>query len=142
MNALTQDRNTPQALGDFRSGGVGSGQTIYAGALICRNAAGFLVKGVTATGLVGVGRAEERVHNSGDNGDVAVRYRPGIFKYSSASGADAITITEIGKLCYVVDDQTVAKTDGGGTRSKAGIVEQIDNSGTWVRFDEALTRAA
>jgi hypothetical protein len=41
-----------------------------------------------------------------------------------------------------VDDQTVANTDGTSTRSKAGIVEMIDNQGVWVSFNEAVTRAA
>ena len=36
----------------------------------------------------------------------------------------------------------VAKTDATATRSRAGIVDGVEGSGVWVRFDEALTRAA
>jgi hypothetical protein len=53
-----------------------------------------------------------------------------------------IVQADIGKACFILDDQTVAKTDGGATRSRAGIVEGIEGSGVWVRFDEAVTRGA
>ena len=35
---------------------------------------------------------------------------------NSASG-DLITAAEVGSDCYIVDDQTVAKTNGSSTRS-------------------------
>ncbi len=41
-----------------------------------------------------------------------------------------------------MDDQTVAKTDGTATRSRAGIVDAAEATGVWVRCDEALARAA
>jgi hypothetical protein len=34
----------------------------------------------------------------------------------------------------VVDDQTVAKTNGSSTRSVAGIVRQVDSDGVWVEI--------
>lgn len=142
MSALTTDRNTPQKVGDVRSGAVAASAMIYAGALLMRNAAGYLVPGATATGLVGVGRAEERVDNSaGADGDLTIVYMPGTFLFANSAAADQITIADIGSVCFAVDDQTVAKTDGTGTRSRAGIVAGIDNLGVWVRFDEALTSA-
>jgi hypothetical protein len=143
MTALTKGRNTQAASGDLREGGVAAAQLIYAGAIVCRNAAGYLVKGSTATGLVGVGRAEAQGDNTaGAAGDVVLRYRPGIYHYANSTAGDLITIADIGKACYVVDDQTVAKTSGTGTRSKAGMVEMIDSQGVWVRFDESLTNAS
>ncbi len=50
-------------------------------------------------------------------------------------------MADIGKLCFIVDDCTVAKTNGSATRSRAGTVEDVDASGVCVRLDEALTRA-
>lgn len=142
MTALSADRNTARAEGDVRQGAVAAAMLIYAGALIMRNAAGYIVKGQTATGLVGVGRAEARVDNSaGGNGDLNVAYRPGVFRYANSAGADEITQAETGDVCYAVDDQTVAKTDGTSTRSPAGIVDHVDAQGVWVRLDEALTLA-
>lgn len=141
MTALTQDRNTPMALGDLREGAVAAAVKIFAGAIVMRNAAGFLTPGATATGAIGAGRAEAQIDNtSGAAGDVQARFRPGVYRYANSAAADEITAAEIGALCYVVDDQTVAKTSGTATRSKAGFVDMVDDLGVWVRFDEAMTR--
>lgn len=141
MSALTQDRNTPMAMGDLREGAVAAAVKLFAGAIVMRNATGFLTPGVTATGLVGVGRAEAQFDNSaGAAGDIQARFRPGVYRYANSAAADEITAAEIGTACYVVDDQTVAKTSATNTRSKAGLVEMVDAQGVWVRFDEALTR--
>jgi hypothetical protein len=143
MVALTKDRNTPASAGDLREGAVAASQLIYAGAIVCRNAAGFLVAGVTATNLIGVGRAEHRVDNSaGAAGDAQLRYRPGCYRFANSAGADEITAADCGKACFVVDDQTVARTSATNTRSKAGVVDFVDPEGVWVRFDEALARVA
>lgn len=142
MTALTSDRNTPTAIGEARQGAVASAQKIFAGALVMRNATGYLVKGVTSLNLIGVGRADDQVDNSGGaDGDLSLAYRPGLFRFTN-DGTDTVTIADIGTVCYAVDDQTVANTDGTGTRSKAGIVEMLDTQGVWVSFNEAVTRAA
>lgn len=143
MTALTADRNTPRASGDLREGLVAASQLIYAGAIVCRNASGHLVEGVTGLNLTGVGRAEERVDNStGAAGAKTLRYSTGVFRYANSTSTDEITVADIGKACFVVDDQTVAKTNGSSTRSKAGVVDNVDAQGVWVRFDEALARVA
>lgn len=143
MTALAKDRNTPRLEGDVHSGLVAASTTIFAGALLMRNAAGYVIEGQTATGLVGVGRAEEQVDNSsGSNGDLAVKFRPGTYRFANSAAADEITIAEIGDVAYAVDDQTVAKTDGTASRSPAGIIVDVDAQGVWVRIDEALTKAS
>ena len=48
--------------------------------------------------------------------------------------ADAITLADVGSDCYIVDDQTVAKTNGTNTRSVAGKVFDVDADGVWVDF--------
>ena len=57
---------------------------------------------------------------------------------------DAIAQADVGKVCFIVDDQTVAKTNGGNTRSPAGIVDgmacRFGGGNVWVRFDEAPMR--
>jgi hypothetical protein len=141
MAALAQDRNTPRLEGDLRRGGLAASVLVYAGAIVMRNAAGYLTKGATATGLVGVGRSEERATGGAAAGDANLRYRPGTYRYGNSAAADLIGITEIGKVCYAVDDQTVAKTDGTGARSPAGFVEDIDAQGVWVRFDEVALQS-
>jgi len=135
--ALTKDRNTQRAQGPDRVGGLLASVVVYAGAIVMRNAAGYLTKGQTATLLVGCGRAEERKTGGAGNGDETLRYLPGCFWYKNSTSTDAITIAEIGEICFVVDDEQVAKTNGTNTRSPAGWVEAVDaNLGVLVRFDE------
>ena len=146
MAALTENRNTPQLLDPAptpRVGAVAAAQKIFAGAMIMRNATGFLVKGSTAVGLVGVGRCEALVDNTGGAaGDMTAEYAPGVFRFQNSAATDQITAADIGSVCYAVDDQTVAKTHATNTRSPAGTIEDVDDQGVWVRFDPALTKAA
>lgn len=137
---LAADRNTPEAVGVEREGLLGASQTIYAGALLMRNASGHLIRGATATGSFGVGRAEKK-GSSTTAGVTTQRYRPGVHRYKNSSAGDLIAVADIGTVCYIVDDEQVAKTNGTNTRSPAGVVDQVDAQGVWVRFDEALTRA-
>lgn len=142
MVALTTERNTRLRIGDLRVEPVAATVKIWNGSLIMRNAAGFLTKGATATGCVGVGRAEKTVDNTGAAGAATVEYRVGVFLFANSAAADLITIADIGRVCFIVDDQTVAKTDGTATRSRAGIVDGVEaNGAVWVRCDEALARA-
>ncbi len=143
MVALTSERNTRARLGDLRVEPMAATVKIWGGSLVMRNAAGYLTKGATATGCIGVGRAERTVDNTGAAGAASIEYRIGLFLFANSAAGDLITIADIGKLCYIVDDQTVAKTDGTATRSRAGIVDGIEaNGAVWVRCDEALARAA
>ncbi len=119
MTALTSDRNTRARQGDTRVEGVAASVKVWGGSIVMRNAAGYLTKGATATGCAGVGRAEAVADNfAGANGAVTVEYRQGIFLFANSAAGDLITIADIGKLCYIVDDQTVAKTDGTATRDR------------------------
>lgn len=138
--ALSAPRDTRMRGEEIVNGGVAASQTIHQGALVMRNASGYLVKGATAIGLVGVGRAEKSVTNSGSAGDEKLNVRTGCFHFKNSSAGDAITIAEIGDVCFAVDDEQVAKTDNSAARSPAGFVQDVDAQGVWVRFDEiALT---
>ena len=140
MVALTADRNTPEMEAGERVGLLGASQTIFNGSLLMRNASGHLIKGAVATGSFGVGRAEDNGVST-TAGVTAQRYRPGVFRFANSSAGDLIAVADIGAVCYIVDDQTVAKTNGTNTRSPAGIIDGVDALGVWVRMDEALTRA-
>jgi len=135
MAALTTDRNTPEIDGVMRDIPVATGVKIFAGALVCFSATGFATPGATATTLVSAGRAEEQVDNTaGADGAVTVRTKRGVFRFANSAAADAITAAEIGDACYLVDDQTVAKTDATATRSVAGKIINIDAQGVWVEL--------
>jgi hypothetical protein len=131
--ALTKDRNTPMMAEGAKVLVLpaGAGKKIYAGALVAVNA-GYAEPASTATGLIAAGRAEESVDNTnGAAGAVSVRVRRGVFKYKNKSD-DAVTQAEVLTDCYIVDDETVAKTNGTNTRSKAGRVIAVDSDGVWV----------
>lgn len=135
MTALTKGRDTKMQLGDIQEHPVLASTNIFAGALVVLNAAGFAIPGATATGLIAVGRAEAGADNSnGANSAINAKVRSGVFRFENSAAADEITRAEIGDDCYIVDDQTVAKTDGGSTRSVAGKVVQVESQGVWVRI--------
>jgi hypothetical protein len=135
MAALTTDRNTVSRSGDMLHMEVAAGKIIYQGSLVAVDAGGYATPGATATTIRGIGRAEGYSDNSGgSNGDKIVSVSKGIFAYENSSSADEITKAEIGKDCYIVDDQSVAKTDGTGTRSVAGKVFDVNSHGVWVKF--------
>ena len=135
MAALTRNRDTKARSGDITEPPVKGAAEIFAGALVAVDANGYAVPGSTATTLKGLGRAEQHVDNSaGADGDMSVRVGRGIYRFANSAAADEITLSDVGADCYIVDDQTVAATDGTGTRSVAGKVHDVDAQGVWVKF--------
>jgi hypothetical protein len=133
MAALSADRNTVRRDGDRNSRPVKGGDLIYAGALVCLDAAGRAVPGATSTTLTADGRANHRVDNTlGADGALNVDVQTGVFRWDNSAGADLIAAANIGAQAYVVDDHTVALTSGGGTRSVAGKIVDVDSVGVWV----------
>lgn len=135
MAALTNGRLTPtRTEGGLRTFQADAGVKIFEGALVVLDG-GFAQPGNTATGLVSVGIALEAVDNSGGaQGAAEVRVKRCVARFANSAAADAVTAAEIGATCYVVDDQTVAKTNGTNTRSAAGRVYDVDAQGVWVEF--------
>lgn len=98
--------------------------------------AGYVKPAIAATNLVCVGRFDENFDNStGSAGGVSTdsppgrtvcRVTSGAFWYDNSSSGDAIAQANVMGLCYLVDDATVALTDGSGARSIAGIVLAVD----------------
>ncbi len=114
---------------------VAASTTIYPGAIVCLNASGNLVPASTSTTLIAVGvyDGKDIVDNStGAIGDIKLSPRMGVFRFENSASGDAITKAEIGDDCYLVDDQTVAKTSGSSTRSVAGKIYAVDSLGVWV----------
>lgn len=130
--ALTADRNTLMKDGEMVVLPMAAVK-IFAGALVAADASGFVTKGATATTLTYLGRAEESKDNSaGAAGAQSITVRRNrAFKFKN-SGADAVTQASLGKVCYIVDDETVAGTNGTNTRSAAGKVVGIESDGVWV----------
>ncbi|MCR9218935.1 MAG: hypothetical protein NXI21_01795 [Alphaproteobacteria bacterium] len=139
MAALTTDRNTPRRDGETFHYPVAAATVCFAGGLAAL-AAGVAAPAATATGLVALGRFEARVDNSaGAAGDLKAEVRPGVFRWGNSAGGDEIALSDVGALAYIVDDQTVAKTDGTGTRSAAGRIVDVDAQGVWVKTGPDVT---
>ncbi len=134
MVALVAGRLTKEVLGPVFQLPVAAATLIYAGALVCVSAAGFATKGATSTTLKAYGRCETTVDNSaGAAGDLKVTVKSGIFIWANSAAGDLITLADVASDCYIVDDQTVAKTNGGATRSRAGKIVNVDAEGVWVQ---------
>ncbi|MBA4382757.1 MAG: hypothetical protein C0406_09350 [Sideroxydans sp.] len=133
MTALAADRNTNMKDGKLIAVPVAATKKIFAGSLVAANATGYGTPGAVAATLTYLGRAEETIDNTaGADGAVSVLVRRGeAFKFAN-HGADAVTQASLGKVCYIVDDQTVALTNGAGARSAAGIVIGVEADGVWV----------
>lgn len=131
--ALSQDRNTPFKDGELIAVPVAASAVIYAGALVVANATGFAAPGSVATTLTYLGRAEEKVDNTGgaDGAKTIQVRRKKAFKWKNY-GSDALTQADLGKTVYIYDDETVAKTHAANTRSAGGTMVQFEADGVWV----------
>ena len=133
MAALTKGRNTRRAEGDVDNHPVLNAVNIFPGAMVVLDANGNAKPAVTELNAVPVGRAEEAADNTnGAAGDISVNVKRGVFRYENSSAGDEITRAHIGDDCFIVDDQTLALTDGTNTRSVAGKIVNVDALGVWV----------
>ena len=131
MVALVNRRMTKEAAGQRYTDPVKAGVIIHEGALVVLDA-GWLAPGRTAVGLRARGVAQKRADNlAGANGALECVSHPGVWSFENDA---SINRTHIGATAYIFDDQTVAATDGGGTRSAAGTITHIDAQGVWVKI--------
>lgn len=136
MTALTKERDTIRRDGQ-RAGLPMAAVKVFSGSMVCIDSAtGYATKGATSTTLRALGMAEQTVDNSaGAAGDLTLPYwRGGWCRFANSGSTDLITTAEIGADCYIVDDQTVAKTSGSASRSIAGKVRDVDAGGVWISF--------
>jgi hypothetical protein len=136
MAAMTTERNVVRAGNALASSPgwlpIKANTKILQGAVVV-NDGGYAAPGRTATGLRTLGVARKTYDNTGGAaGALIVEYDEGSMFLANSGGGDTITTDHIGNLVYLVDDQTVALTDGTGTRSPAGRVTEIDaTEGNW-----------
>ena len=134
MTALTQARNTPYRPGRRLHDLIAAGAVIHTGALVCLNATGYLEPGSVSTALRARGVAEVSADNSGGaDGDMSVGVTRGVYSFGNAAG-DPVVQADVGNDCYILDDQTVARTSGTSTRSVAGKILDLDAGGVWVEI--------
>ena len=124
MANLTAPRNTPEYV-DNTFVTVEAGGTIYEGGMVAINSSGKAVAAADTAGLKVIGRAENAAVSGGK-----VKIRMGVFGWDN-DATNAVAATDIGKLCYVVDDHTVS-IDDQTNGVVAGVVKDVDADGVHV----------
>lgn len=133
MVASTDGRNTKRRERGLIVVPVAANTLVQVGLIACVNANGHAVEGSTATDLIYLGCFDDTANNiTGAAGDLEVSIRTNEAYLFENSSADPIGQENLGTVCYIEDNQTVAASDGAGTRSKAGRVVGITNEGVWV----------
>ena len=139
--ALSADKTTEYMEGVDLSIPVDDGDKIYAGAIVCVNAAGYAVVGADTAGQIFMGIAREQADNSsGADGaiNVTVRRR-GLFKMKLAT---AITIANVGDNVFIADDESVDLAGNVTNDIFVGIIASyIDTTHAWVDIEPAIRQA-
>lgn len=140
MTALSADKKTEFMEGVELPFKVDGGSKIFAGAFVCVNAAGYLVPGADASGLIFQGLSREYADNLlGQDGDLScVVRRRGLFK---AALGHSITVANIGDNVFLVDDQTVDLAANVTYGIFAGIIAgYIDSTHAWIDVEPAINQ--
>lgn len=114
---------------------VKGGVHIFQGALlVVEKGVGLAKPGVVDTDLQAIGVAEYEVDASAaSDGAMYVHAKPGRWGgFNSGTSGDAITSLDVGNAVYVIDDNTVGKTDGSAARSAAGTFMGFDDRGKLI----------
>lgn len=135
MAALTASRNTKKRIGNVFGFPIKAATTVFQGGLAVLDA-GYAAPGRTAASLIAVGVFTENA-TAVAAGDASANVEAGVFKFANAA-ADPAAQADVGADCFIVDDQTVAKTNGGATRSRAGKIAAVDADGVWVQVGLGL----
>lgn len=131
MTATTEPRNTLRRATHRLHAVVNTGVTIYTGTLVpLLTATGAAVPAGTANAGPAVGVALDTV--TGDGVKTIELERGFAWRFANSASTDEIKKGDIGATCYMVDNQTVAKTDNSAARKAAGKIIDVDAQGVWV----------
>lgn len=115
---------------------IAANTVIPCGSLVCKDATGNCVNGTATAALVTVGVATATVDNTG--GAAAAKQVPvegGVFGFQNSTSTDAITKADLFNDCYVVDNQTVAKTSNTNARPVAGKIVHLEDGLVYVHVN-------
>lgn len=125
------ERNTQEREGAVFNYALAVGAIVSKGRIVMLDA-GAAKPGSAIAAAKTVGIAQMSADQTA--GDASVNVKRGTFLLKNSAGADEITAADVLADCFVVDDETVAKTDATATRPIAGRIEQVEGSGVWVTF--------
>ncbi len=127
MAALTQDTNR-RSKGEVKINfyKVAANAVIYAGAIVCVNASGFLAPAADTASFKCVGIATTAADNTGGaNGDIECAVARGIH-YVATSGGSAVAQANVGDDAVILDSNTVVLEAGATNDILAGEILEID----------------
>ena len=137
--ASTGPREAREILGTKKSAPMFGGVKINKGCAVLIGTDGYARPGALVAGMACAGNSCDNDigvydNTAGASGDMFVEYWEGVFGYvNSGAGVDLIADADRGKPCYIVDDNTVAKTSAGGTRSPSGRIERVEDGVVYVK---------
>jgi hypothetical protein len=147
MTALANDMaraGSPDLATRSLSVPVAAATTIFQGAIVATQigGSGLAVNASADRSLRVIGVATARAVNTtaegyGGAGDISVPVERGVFPFTNSSSTDAITAADVGEPCYVVDNDTVARTSSFGLRPVAGIVSKVEGGKVFVEIGAA-----
>lgn len=133
MAALTTARATKER--EVREIGypIDAGVKVIGGGMVAFSAAGYARPAANSTTSRCMGVATETVDNTtGAAGAATVKVRRSCFAFATTD----VTVADVGKDCWAVDDQTVTKTLPATNPAKAGMIVAIEVIGSvtqvWV----------
>lgn len=134
MTALAANRRTEfLEIGGrrWRTFPVAADAIIFAGALVAINTSGYLVpaSAVPTKKVVGIACTELNTTGLAD-GLKELEVDHGIALLGNSSAGEALTKANVEDTCYVADDQTVAKTDGGVAQVTTGTIVYSNGDAT------------
>lgn len=126
--ALTVKRKTRPVKFSAIDHVAGKIEQVYQGGRACIDTStGLIAKAFASTTLVPIGvYVEDQLTVSGQTVLVDLDKETTARWYLNSTAGDLIAVAQIGSDCYLVDDNTVAKTSNSGARSVAGRVWRID----------------
>lgn len=139
MTALAANRNPDLRGVTSITLGAKTNVHVYAGGFVF-NDAGWARGGVPTVNTPVLGISRDEVDNTGgaNGAKNVVAERGDAYPFANGAGGDALAAADIGKNVYAIDDATVGKTDGAGTRPVAGTLVALGaDSIPWVQIDRS-----
>jgi hypothetical protein len=153
MGALTAPRLTSQrATNHEHHFGVTAEVQIFAGALVILVAGALrpgregqgadnTAKAADAATYRAIGIAADTIKGGAADGDESLDVSSGVFPFAIGGGGDALTVADVGKPVYVIDDQTVGKTNPNSIRCVAGALHDVADGFAWVEVSPTISAA-
>ncbi len=137
LERLTKFAGVAPARGTFP---IKANVQIFKGAMIALDSAGRAMPAglVSAGALAAVGKASASYDNrtgselGGDADACDVEVEFGVFGWKSHTGGDEILANDVGKVCYMYNDFTVALTSDTDARGIAGFVTEVRDGQVYV----------